>query len=168
MVKQLDGLWARKLSCVNLNKGPQQGHWEGRSVYLTPVEKYLRGFPGGPVVKNLCFFCRVHRFDPWSGNKDPICCAAQQQQQPQSPSFWNTAVQSIFRVCSVQERARTLCSLKNSFTHIASFNHLNNSICHIRQALCFPTLKQNKLGKILSIELAPRYYSVTTLFSFCL
>ena len=23
--------------------------------------------PGGPVVKTLCFYCREHGFDPWSG-----------------------------------------------------------------------------------------------------
>ena len=28
----------------------------------------LRGFPGGPVVKTLCFHCWGHRFDPWLGN----------------------------------------------------------------------------------------------------
>jgi len=22
-------------------------------------------FPGGPVVKTPCFYCRGHRFDPW-------------------------------------------------------------------------------------------------------
>ena len=27
-----------------------------------------RDLPGGPVVKNLHFHCREHRFDPWSGN----------------------------------------------------------------------------------------------------
>ena len=26
------------------------------------------GFPGGPVVKILCFQCRGHGFDPWLGN----------------------------------------------------------------------------------------------------
>ena len=25
-------------------------------------------FPGGPVVRALCFHCRGHRFDPWLGN----------------------------------------------------------------------------------------------------
>ena len=29
-------------------------------------------FPGGPVVKTLCFHCRGRRFDPWSGNYDPL------------------------------------------------------------------------------------------------
>ena len=28
----------------------------------------LREFPGGPVVRTLCFQCRGHRFDPWLGN----------------------------------------------------------------------------------------------------
>ena len=27
-----------------------------------------RDFPGGPVVKSPRFYCRGHRFDPWSGN----------------------------------------------------------------------------------------------------
>ena len=35
-----------------------------------------RDFPGGPVVKSLCFQCRGHRFDLWLGNKDPTCHAA--------------------------------------------------------------------------------------------
>ena len=26
------------------------------------------GFPGGPVVKMLCFHCMGHRFDPCSGS----------------------------------------------------------------------------------------------------
>ena len=25
-------------------------------------------FPGGPVVRAVCFQCRGHRFDPWLGN----------------------------------------------------------------------------------------------------
>ena len=29
-----------------------------------------------PVVKILCFHCRRHGFDPWSGNKDHTCCMA--------------------------------------------------------------------------------------------
>ena len=31
-------------------------------------------FTGGPVVKTLCFQCREHGFNPWSG-KDPTCFA---------------------------------------------------------------------------------------------
>ena len=27
-----------------------------------------RDFPGGPVVKALCFHCRGHRYDSWLGN----------------------------------------------------------------------------------------------------
>ena len=34
----------------------------------------MRDFPGGPVVKNLCFQGKGHGFDPWSGNEDPTCC----------------------------------------------------------------------------------------------
>ena len=40
---------------------------------LYPVRIYLksggkRDFPGGPVVKILCFHFRGHGFNPWSGN----------------------------------------------------------------------------------------------------
>ena len=31
----------------------------------------MRDFPGGPVVQTLCFQCRGHGFNPWSGNLDP-------------------------------------------------------------------------------------------------
>ena len=38
----------------------------------------LRGsgwdFPGGPVLKTLCFYCKGLRFNPWPGNSDPTCC----------------------------------------------------------------------------------------------
>lgn len=34
----------------------------------------VRDFPSGPVIKTLCLHCRGNRFEPWSGNKDPICC----------------------------------------------------------------------------------------------
>ena len=35
----------------------------GSAVFKPLVED----FPGGPVVKTLCFHCRGHGFDPWSG-----------------------------------------------------------------------------------------------------
>ena len=28
----------------------------------------LGDFPGSPVIRTLCFHCRQHGFDPWSGN----------------------------------------------------------------------------------------------------
>ena len=34
------------------------------------MQKGYGDFPGGPVVRTLCFHCRGHRFDPWSGNSD--------------------------------------------------------------------------------------------------
>ena len=45
---------------------PRRGHLRGLMV----TAKYGLGgdFPGGPVVKTLCFYFRGHRFDPWSGN----------------------------------------------------------------------------------------------------
>ena len=36
-----------------------------------------REFPGGPVVRTLCFQCRGPGFDPWSGNLDPTSHMAQ-------------------------------------------------------------------------------------------
>ena len=35
------------------------------------------GSPGVPVVKTLCFHFRGCRFDPWSGNQDPMCHVVQ-------------------------------------------------------------------------------------------
>ena len=31
-------------------------------------------FPGGPMVRILCFHGQGYRFNPWLGNKDPACC----------------------------------------------------------------------------------------------
>ena len=45
--------------------------------FLNIVEPWgsdLDFFPGSPVVKTLCFQCRGHGFNPWSGNWDPLCC----------------------------------------------------------------------------------------------
>ena len=40
-------------------------------------KKRYQDFPGGSVVKILCFYCRGHGFYPWLGNKDaayPVQC----------------------------------------------------------------------------------------------
>ena len=38
-------------------------------IYLSKFKMHKSGdFPGGPVVKTLCFHGREHGFDPWSGN----------------------------------------------------------------------------------------------------
>ena len=34
-------------------------------------------FPGIPVVKNQCFDCQGHGFNPWLRNQDPTCHVAQ-------------------------------------------------------------------------------------------
>ena len=47
--------------------------------YQTKKEKkiiHMGDFPGGPVVKTLCFQCRWPRFDLRSRNKDPTCWEA--------------------------------------------------------------------------------------------
>ena len=35
---------------------------------LLPSKYWTGDFPGGPVVKTVCFHCRGHRFSPWLGN----------------------------------------------------------------------------------------------------
>ena len=41
------------------------------------LKKRYWDFPGGSLVKTLCFYCRGHGFYPWLGNKDaayPVQC----------------------------------------------------------------------------------------------
>ena len=47
-----------------------------------------RNFPGGPVIKTLCFQCRGRRFDPRSENEDPTCCAAQPKKMLNAASIY--------------------------------------------------------------------------------
>ena len=35
---------------------------------------HRRGFPGGQVIRTLCFHCRGCGFHSWLGNLDPTCC----------------------------------------------------------------------------------------------
>ena len=44
------------------------------SPNIMALNTLLDFFPGSPVVKTLCFQCRGHGFNPWSGNWDPLCC----------------------------------------------------------------------------------------------
>ena len=37
----------------------------------------LGGFPGGPVVKTIDFYCKGHGFRPWWGSLDPTYSMAQ-------------------------------------------------------------------------------------------
>ena len=39
----------------------------GLSMDRSSRKKINRDFPGGPVVKTLCFQCQGHGFDPWLG-----------------------------------------------------------------------------------------------------
>ena len=41
--------------------------------YLKDFKIFLGNFPGGPVVKTLCFHCRGHGVWPQSGNWDSAC-----------------------------------------------------------------------------------------------
>ena len=52
-----------------------------KSLFLNmKYKKYHRDFPGAPVVKTPSFHCRGWGLAPWSGNKDPTCCAMQPKQ----------------------------------------------------------------------------------------
>ena len=42
---------------------------------------------GGPVVRTPRFHCRWHRFDSWSRNEDPACCALQQKKEENRTVF---------------------------------------------------------------------------------
>ena len=46
-------------------------------------EIYLREFPGSPVAiaRTLCFHCRGHGFEPWSGNSDPASHVAKKKKK---------------------------------------------------------------------------------------
>ena len=61
---------------------------------LTHSEQDLRkiafpwDFPGGPVVKTLCFHCRGCGFDPCSGNQDPTCLVATNKSHHSLPALF--------------------------------------------------------------------------------
>ena len=58
--------------------GPQGRQRPGVQTPREMRVKTKRGeFPGGTLVKILCFHYRGHRFDPWSENQDPTCPALQ-------------------------------------------------------------------------------------------
>ena len=56
-------MWSSLISSVviSLPKFKERGHWD---------------FSAGPVARTLCFPCRWHGFNPWSGNWDLTCCTA--------------------------------------------------------------------------------------------
>ena len=48
---------------IQLDLGVQKGLSEVAALKLNSGD-----FPGGPVVKTLCFQCRGLKFNPWLGN----------------------------------------------------------------------------------------------------
>ena len=44
-----------------------RAEWKLKSI--PGGKKGMRDFPGGPVVRTLCFHCRGPRFNPWLGQK---------------------------------------------------------------------------------------------------
>ena len=57
------GLFLRKT--LRVNRSPRV--WV--SGCLMDKDEDPRDLPGGPVVKTVCFHCKGHRINPWSGNK---------------------------------------------------------------------------------------------------
>ena len=43
------------------------GEIKSCKLTLIVVPKSVREFPGGPVVRTLCFHCGIHGLDPWPG-----------------------------------------------------------------------------------------------------
>ena len=62
----LPGSWRVMAHNVWLTHGIS-GVWQ-RVGHILHEKCWLRHFPGSPVVKTLCFQCRGHGFNPWSGN----------------------------------------------------------------------------------------------------
>ena len=56
-----------------------------RWVFL--FKKQKRNFPGGSVVKSLCFHCGRYGFDLWSGNWDPAYCKVQPENRKKEKGF---------------------------------------------------------------------------------
>jgi hypothetical protein len=48
-------------------------------LYVHDSSLTCKDFLAGPVVKTARFHCRGYRFDLWSHNKDPACCAGSQK-----------------------------------------------------------------------------------------
>ena len=53
-----------------LPDNPKTRHRGGHLFYWNQMW-FCSVFPGGPVVKTLCFQCRGRGLDPWSGNYVP-------------------------------------------------------------------------------------------------
>ena len=60
---------------VNSNKNHSTLHFKQvnfmvHKLYLNKaiLKKLSREFPGSPGVRTLCFHCKGHGLDPWSGN----------------------------------------------------------------------------------------------------
>ena len=73
VLKKTRSFWEEQLSEVNTI-------WNTLgSYYQVCKEKVSREFPGGPVVRTLCFHCCGPGFNLWLGNWDPASCAARPQ-----------------------------------------------------------------------------------------
>ena len=76
--------WPRDRTWVSHTAGWRFYHLspQGSPHNKSLAEKHeVTDFPGGPVVKTPCFWCRGRKFDPWSGRRfnpwsDPTCHGA--------------------------------------------------------------------------------------------
>lgn len=60
-----------RLLSLSQSVSPAAKGWKASDLFQ--FKNVMRDFPGGSVVKALCFLCKGHRFDLCSGNKDPTC-----------------------------------------------------------------------------------------------
>ena len=54
-------------STRNYTQYPVRNH-NGKEYLKKKKKNICREFPGGPVVRRLCFHCQGPGFNPWSGN----------------------------------------------------------------------------------------------------
>ena len=66
----LNGLAQQMISLANNHRLAVSIISKGSFVIRSRLYKMFKckGFPGGSMVRILLFWCREHRFDPWSGN----------------------------------------------------------------------------------------------------
>ena len=66
-----------------------------------------RYFPGGLVVKTLCFHCRAPGLDPWLGNQGSACYEAQPERKKERKMSILLSSKAV--LCLVAQSCLTLC-----------------------------------------------------------
>ena len=113
--------------------------------------------PGGPVVKTLHFHCRGHRFDPWSGDCDPICCTLWPKTKKGLLSFsFSAPTQTSELESSLQRWLHTSC-MARSVANVDRVSGPHTCLC-LRPLLCqAPFLAPDTLqwAKVSSCKVNP-------------